>query len=133
MTAIDLLEDNPNGFFLLVEGGRIDHAAHDHELERNIHETIEFDRTVRLITEWASGRDDTLIIVTADHETGGLAITGDSDRGEFPDVTWSTPDHTDVDVRVYATGPGANLFVGSHDNTDLPGLIEQACDPARDE
>lgn len=133
MTAIDLLADNPDGFFLLVEGGRIDHAAHDHELERNIHETIEFDRTVRLITEWARGRDDTLIIVTADHEAGGMAITSDSDRGEFPDVTWSTPDHTDVDVGVYATGRGASLFVGSHDNTDLPGLIEKACDPARDE
>ena len=133
MTAIDLLQESPNGFFLLVEGGRIDHAAHDHELERNILETVEFNRTVRLIIEWASGRDDTLIIITADHETGGMAITGKSDRGEFPDVTWSTPNHTSVDVGVYAAGTGASLFIGSHDNTDLPGLIAKACDPARDE
>ena len=126
MAAIDLLDDDPDGFFLLVEGGCIDQAAHDHELERNIHETIEFDRTVRLIAEWANGRDDPLIIVTADHETGGLAITRNNGKGEFPDVTWSTSGHTGVDVAVYATGLGASLFVGNHDNTDLPGLIERA-------
>lgn len=123
MHAISLLEDDPDGFFLLVEGGRIDHAAHDHELERNIHETIEFDRTVAAIAAWAKGREDTLLIVTADHETGGMSIVSHAGQGEYPAVTWSTWDHTGVDVGVYATGQGARLFEGHCDNTTLPKLI----------
>jgi len=126
MHAIGLLEGDPDGFFLLVEGGRIDHAAHDHELERNIHETIEFDRTVAAIAEWAQGRDDTLVIVTADHETGGMSIVSHAGKGEYPQVTWSTWDHTGVDVGVYATGQGAQVFEGRCDNTDFPELIGRA-------
>lgn len=126
MTAIDLLDDDPDGFFLMVEGGRIDQAAHKHLLEQNIYETIEFSRTVADIGEWARGRGDTLVIVTADHETGGMSIVDDKGAGEFPVVTWSTGGHTGVDVGVYATGHGASLFTGRHDNTELPGLIDQA-------
>ena len=126
MTAIDLLDDDPDGFFLLVEGGRIDQAAHHQNIERTIHEMIEFARTVEEIVQWAKDRDDTLIIVTADHETGGLAITRENGKGEYPTATWSTWGHTPVDVGVYATGVGASLFSGSHDNADLPGLIDRA-------
>ena len=73
-TALDMLEDDLDGFFLMIEGGRIDHACHAHHLERSIFETIEFSNTVQAVIDWAAGRNDTLILVTADHETGGLAV-----------------------------------------------------------
>ncbi|MDK2914871.1 MAG: alkaline phosphatase [Thermococcaceae archaeon] len=72
--AISVLERNPNGFFLMVEGGRIDHAAHENDIGSVVAETKEFDDVVGYILEYARKRGDTLVIVLADHETGGLAI-----------------------------------------------------------
>ena len=74
--AIDILDDNPNGFFLMVEGGRIDHAAHGNDAPSVVAETKEFDEVVGLALNYALSRDDTLVIVVADHETGGLAVGG---------------------------------------------------------
>lgn len=74
--AIDILDDNPNGFFLMVEGGRIDHAAHSNDAPSVVAETKEFDEVVGLALNYALGRGDTLVIVVADHETGGLAVGG---------------------------------------------------------
>ncbi|MCB9848839.1 MAG: alkaline phosphatase [Phycisphaeraceae bacterium] len=128
MAAVEALSADPDGFFLMVEGGRIDHAAHDHQLERIIDETIEFSRTVADLAEWARGRDDTLIIVTADHETGGMSLVYPGARGVYPVVRWSTWGHTPVDVGIWATGQGAGLFEGTHDNADLPELINRAGD-----
>jgi alkaline phosphatase len=78
MTAksLELLSSDPDGFFLMVEGGRIDHASHDNHFDNTIAETLEFDLAVLEALEYASGRNDTLILVTADHETGGLSIVG---------------------------------------------------------
>lgn len=72
--AISILEKNPNGFFLMVEGGRIDHAAHGNDVASVVAETKEFDDVVGYVLEYAKKRGDTLVIVLADHETGGLAI-----------------------------------------------------------
>jgi alkaline phosphatase len=69
-TALQILDNDPNGFFLMVEGGLIDWAAHANDLPRMVWETIEFDNAVLEVLDWAAGRTDTLIIVTADHETG---------------------------------------------------------------
>jgi len=72
--AIEILERNPNGFFLMVEGGRIDHACHTNDVASTVAETKEFDDVVGYVLEYAREKDDTLVIVTADHETGGLAV-----------------------------------------------------------
>lgn len=128
MAAIDLLAEDPDGFFLVVEGGRIDHAAHDHEIDRNIHETIEFANTVEQIAHWMSGRDDSLLVITADHETGGMEIVAHEGEGHYPEVTWSTWHHTDVPVGIYALGRAAHLFEGIHENTHIPRLIQSAGD-----
>ena len=117
--ALDILDNDPDGFFLMVEGGRIDHAGHSNDIERNVHETIEFSYTVQEVIDWAAGRSDTLILVTADHETGGLTVIANNGAGDYPTVTWSTGGHTGVNVPVYARGPNAELISGIMDNTEL--------------
>jgi alkaline phosphatase len=122
--ALDIADNDPDGFFMMVEAGRIDHAGHDNSIEHNIFETIEFAKTIKETLEWAKGRKDTLIIVTADHETGGLQVTeAKGVKGEFPDVTWSTGGHTSVNVPVYAWGYAADQFTGVMDNTDFYLMI----------
>ena len=68
----------------MIEGGRIDHAGHSNDIERNVYETLEFSRTVQVAFDWAKGREDTLIVVTADHETGGLQVLENNGMGIFP-------------------------------------------------
>jgi alkaline phosphatase len=121
--ALDLLDNDEDGFFLMVEGGRIDHAGHSNDLARNIGETLEFSNTVTDILAWAAGRDDTLVVVTADHETGGLTVLADNGPGFLPTVSWSTGSHTSANVPVYAWGANAGLVGGTMNNTDFWGTI----------
>ena len=127
--ALDVLDNNPDGFFMMLEGGRIDHAGHDNDIIRNVYETIEFANSVQSVLDWAAGRDDTLVIVTADHETGGLHVLADNGPGQMPTVSWSTTGHTGVNVPIYAWGPNADLVTGVLDNTDLVSLVN-APEPA---
>jgi alkaline phosphatase len=120
--ALDILDNDPDGFFLMIEGSRIDHAGHANLLTNNVHETLEFARTVQAVHEWMGDREDTLIIVTADHETGGLKVTGDTGAGSYPSATWSTSGHTDATVPVYATGQNAHLVTNVTDNTHIHGV-----------
>lgn len=115
--ALSILDNNQQGFFLMIEGGKIDHAGHGNNLEQNIYETIEFSRTVGLVMEWARERQDTLLVVTADHETGGLRVVCGNGKGSLPTVTWSTKGHTPTNVPAYAWGVGAHRVVGVLDNT----------------
>ncbi len=117
--AIEALEDDPDGYFLMVEGGHIDHACHDNKIERCVHEIIDFSNAVQRGIDWAATRTDTLILVTSDHETGGLTVVQDNGPDEYPDVTWSTGSHTGTNVPVYAWGQNAELVSGVMDNTDM--------------
>lgn len=126
--ALEILEQDPDGFFLMIEGGRIDHAGHVNDLHRNILETIEFDEAVEVAYRWMSDRDDTLIVVTADHETGGLTVVGNNGAGNLPSVTWQTTGHTAVTVPVYAVGSNAYLFNTELDNTDIFYIISSGYD-----
>lgn len=124
--ALRILDNDPDGFFLMIEGGKIDWACHDNHLPRAIGEVIEFERAVRVVLNWAKGREDTLIIVTADHETGGLKIVKNNGVGNYPTVRWSTKGHSSVKVPVYAWGVHAQRFSGSMDNTDIHKYILEA-------
>jgi alkaline phosphatase len=117
--ALRLLSAEPKGFFLLVEGGCIDKACHLNKLAEAVQETIEFDKTVRLVAEWAAKRTDTLVLVTADHETGGLKVTASNGQGQLPDVKWAGKVHTGANVRLFAQGPGSAAVKGTLDNTDI--------------
>ena len=121
--ALDILDNDPDGFFLMVEGGRIDHACHDNDIVRSIHETLEFSVATQRVLDWAAGRTDTMVLVTADHETGGLAVLEDNGPGNYPAVSWSSTNHTGANVPIYAWGANAELVGGVMDNTDLYDLM----------
>ena len=116
--AIDILDNNPDGFFLMIEGGRIDHAGHENRIDRNIFETKEFENTVQTVYNWAQGHSDTLILVTADHETGGLTVLRNNGKGNIPDISWSTTGHTGSNIPAYAWGVNADMVSAVMDNTD---------------
>jgi len=120
--SIQLLSSDPEGFFLMVEGGRIDHASHDNDFDTTMSEVYAFDLAVLEALEFASGRNDTLVIVTADHETGGLLITGRYPGGE-PRYNWISDDHTGSMVPVLAYGPKAEAVLGFTDNTDIGSFL----------
>ncbi len=122
-TALNVLDNNAGGFFLMVEGGRIDHAGHNNDIQRNVRETVEFSNAVQEAVDWAAGRTDTLIIVTADHETGGLSVHADNGAGNAPTVSWSTGGHTSTNVPVYAWGVNAELIAPLMDNTDFWAVV----------
>jgi alkaline phosphatase len=117
--SIELLSGDPDGFFLMVEGGRIDHASHDNNFDLTMGETFAFDAAVLEALEFASGRNDTLVVVTADHETGGLLIIGGYTTSGTPQYKWISDDHTGSMVPVYAYGPMAEMVIGFSDNTDI--------------
>jgi len=111
-------------FFLMIEAGRIDHASHGNDIIRTVYETIELSDTISMLLEWADGRNDTVILLTADHETGGLTVTEETAIGVAPVVSWSRGGHTGVNVPLYAWGKNADLFdVGILDNTDIYRII----------
>lgn len=80
--ALDRLAVAPEGFVLQIEGGRVDHAAHDNDAVSLVHEQLEFDRTLEHVMQWMEGRDDTLLIVTTDHGNANPGLTLYGRRGE---------------------------------------------------
>jgi alkaline phosphatase len=117
--ALDILDADPDGFFLLVENENIDESGHDNHIQRHVAATVEFHQALQEVLNWSNGRTDTLIIVTADHETGGLSIVNHQGQGQFPIVNWSTGGHTQTLVPIYAGGPLSDQLVGTLDNTDF--------------
>jgi alkaline phosphatase len=117
--AIQILSDNKNGFFIMIEGGNIDYACHDNELNRMLHEMADFDGAVaEALNFYETHPENTLVIVTADHDTGGLQI----DPANPNRVKWSTKYHTGANVPLFATGKKSEEFRGASgliDNTDI--------------
>jgi alkaline phosphatase len=79
--ALDVLGRNKNGFFLMVEAGRIDHAAHMNDIGTLLWDMLAFDEAIRVAYEFQKAHPDTLLIITADHETGGLVVLPFSQTG----------------------------------------------------
>ncbi len=114
-TALNLLSKNNKGFFLMVEGSMIDWGAHANEIDYVTSELIDFDNAVGAALEFAKKDGNTLVIITADHETGGLSLVNDSITHK-PIKHFSSKDHSAVMVPVYAYGPGAEKFAGIYQN-----------------
>lgn len=107
-------------FFIMIEGSQIDWAAHGNDADNAIRQTLLFDMTVKEALDFARRDKHTLVIVTADHETGGLLVKADK---KIPVAAWNAKGHTAGDVPLYAFGPGSPHFAGTHDNTDIPKII----------
>ena len=117
--AIEILSQNDNGFFLMVEGSQIDWGGHANSTDYVINEMLDFDRAIGKVLEFAKADSHTLVIITADHETGGMAlIGGDIEKGEVK-VVFATDYHTSVMVPVFSFGPGSDDFRGIYENTEL--------------
>ena len=153
--AIDILSRNPAGFFLMVEESAIDRMAHRNNAPLMLKGVLELDRAVQVALAFADQAPDTLIVVTADHECGGLAVAGSEDQpyacepvgglldtllagedGPFPVADadygfvlgWATTGHTAAPVPISASGPGSELLSGSIENTDLFHAMANAMD-----
>ena len=127
--ALNFLEkksQNCNGFFLMSEGSQIDWAGHDNNVEYMLVEFADFDATVQAATNFAVANQDTLILVTADHATGGLVLQ--RPKGSKISAQWTTGSHDLSPINIYAYGPGAELFSGVMDNTEIFDRILQALD-----
>jgi alkaline phosphatase len=115
--AIERLSRNQKGFFLMVEGSQIDWAGHDNNTEYLVSEVIDFDDAIGKALDFASKNPKTLVIITADHETGAMAIEqGDMESGDLSGL-FGSDGHTGVMVPVFAYGPGAESFAGIYENT----------------
>lgn len=119
MKGISLMNQNKNGFFMMIEGSQLDDYGHFNQLDLLMKETLDFDQTVGEVMKWAAKDGETLVVMTADHETGGLTlVNGNKDEGRV-ECCFSTKDHSGAMVPVYAFGPGAENFTGIFENTDV--------------
>lgn len=125
--ALEILAKSRKGFFIMIEGSQIDGQAHGNNLEGVVAETIDFDKAVEIAFNFADTHKDTLVIVGADHETGGLSIinpNGDFSTHKNPvNYAFTTGGHSGGMTPLYTYGAGAKEFCGVLDNTDVPRII----------
>jgi alkaline phosphatase len=138
--AIEILSADPEGFFLMVEGGQIDWAGHANEAALAMEDVLGLDDAVQVALDYRASHADTLVIVTADHETGGMSVgltstgaPGEDGPFQMPDdtdfyVNWTTTGHTAADVPVTATGPWSGSLQGTYANTHLFTAMRSALD-----
>lgn len=132
--ALDLLDDGPGGFFLVVEGSQIDWSNHANDVHGQIAELLAFDDAVRVVLDWIAAAPprarDTLVVIAPDHETGGFAVAGPYGRllgaGEAVAAGWTGGNHTGGDVPIWSRGPGALRLARPIDNTDVYAVIRDA-------
>ena len=122
--ALELL-DNKAGFFLMVEGSCIDDYCHANKVGYVVEEILDFDRTVGAVLEWAAKDGQTLVIVTADHSTGGMTLLDGNVHEHRVGVNFANDGHNGVAVPVYAWGPHAEDFVGIYENYELSRKIRK--------
>ena len=123
LKALQLLSRNPKGFALMIEGSQIDWACHNNDSAYLRAELADFELMLHAVLDWAEQDGQTLVVVTADHETGGLSLPdGDIEQG-LNTFRFHWGSHTGCMVPVFAFGPGADRFSGIQQNTDIPNKI----------
>lgn len=121
--AIDLLDDNKKGFFLMIEGSQIDWGSHANDATHTLAELLDFDRAVGVALDYAEKHGNTLVIITADHETGGVTIkNGDIEKGKV-EIRFETLKHTGTMVPVFSYGPKSEEFGEIQENIEIPQKI----------
>ncbi|MFC2165792.1 alkaline phosphatase [Acidobacteriota bacterium] len=123
--AIEILSQNEEGFFLMVEGSQIDWGSEDNDINYTIREQLHFDLAIRRAIRFALDNASTLVVVTSDHEAGGMFISEDPPNqldGKI-NIQWGTDEHNGTAVPVFAYGPHAERFMGWYDNTEVPKKI----------
>lgn len=113
-----LARRSAKGFFLMIEGSQIDWACHANKGDEAVQEMLDFDRAIGEVLRFAKEDGNTLVIVTADHETGGMALLR-GENNKSLNIKFTTDYHTASLVPVFAFGPGAERFNGLYENTDI--------------
>lgn len=113
------------GFFLMIEGSQIDWGGHANDANYIITEMLDFDKSIGAVLDWAEKDGETLVIVTADHETGGFAINIGSTQDSLVSK-FTTDYHTAEMIPVFAYGPGAEMFSGIYENTAIYRKMKKA-------
>lgn len=129
LKAIEQLSKNaPNGFFLMIESAIIDGYGHNNDGEGMVEEMQEFNRTLKALIKYVNEHPNTLLVVTADHETGGTSIAYKGHAINQPEgmtLSFSTKGHSGTVVPIFAYGMGAEKFAGIFKNKEIPGIIEE--------
>lgn len=127
--ALELLSKNEEGFMLMVEGSQIDGAGHGNNAAHLLAEMQDFEKVIRLAVDFADTHPGTLVVVVADHETGGLSMP--SGKSDFTlsesgiDYRFSTGSHSAIRVPAYFYGTGSDQFKAMMDNTELANRIKE--------
>ena len=130
--ALDYFSKQGKPFFLMIESSQIDWGGHDNDADYLIAETLEFDRVIGLVLDFAAKDGNTLVVVTADHETGGYTLSSETKKNaegkSYSDYnsispTFSTGGHSATLVPVFAWGPGSDKFRGIYENTHIHKLF----------
>jgi alkaline phosphatase len=125
IAAVNLLNTNKKGFFLMIEGSQIDWAGHDNNAQQVIKEMIDFDQTIGKVLDFAKKDGNTLVIITADHETGGMTILDGKFGSDKIKAVFTSKNHSGIPVPVFSFGPGAENFSGFMENTSFKIKIEK--------
>ena len=132
--ALDFLTKKGEPYFLLVEGSQVDWGGHANIGEYVIEELIDFDKTIGVVLDYIKDHPNTLVVVTADHETGGFTLASDQKELPYKKVlsdyntikpTFSTGGHSAAMVPCFASGPGSDQFLGVYENTKIHAIISQ--------
>ncbi|SDN39586.1 alkaline phosphatase [Pedobacter steynii] len=117
--SLKMLSGNKEGFFVMAEGAQIDYGGHANDLPYVVTELHDFDKTVEAALRFADQNGETLVVITADHETGGLTLLDASAEKGMISGHFSTNDHTNIMVPVFAYGPGSAEFRGTYANNEI--------------
>ena len=122
--GLDQLSQNENGFVMMIEGSCIDDWLHGNDIEKAMEELLDFDRTLGDVLEFAAKDGHTLVVVTADHNTGAITLQdGNLEKGEIG-VHFGSESHNGIAVPVYAWGPGSEKFTGIRENAEWGQLVK---------
>ncbi|WP_455169507.1 alkaline phosphatase [Aegicerativicinus sediminis] len=117
--AIEYLSKSKDGFFLMIEGSQIDWGGHGNDGEYIKSEMLDFDQTIGKVLDFAKQDGNTLVIVTADHETGGYTLASNGSNYNEILPSFSTTGHSATLIPVFAYGPGEEIFSGIYENTEI--------------
>ena len=123
--GLDILsrESGDRGFVMMLEGSCIDDWLHGNDIEKGMEELLDFDRTIGDVLEWAAKDGHTLVVVTADHNTGALTLQDGNLEEGLIGVHFGSDSHNGIAVPVYAWGPGADKFTGIKENSEWGQLV----------
>jgi alkaline phosphatase len=121
--ALDMLAVNDNGFFLMVEGSQIDWGGHGNDAAYVMREVQSFDEAVGVVLDFAVENGETLVVITADHETGGMTMQRGLNNDTEMEIAWTTGSHTGIPVPLMAYGPQSLQFSGWHENSEIGVMV----------